>query len=414
MRGALALASEGLGRTSPNPSVGCVIVRDGQVVGEGRTAPPGGPHAEVVALRQAGDAARGAVAYTTLEPCDHTGRTGPCSLALIEAGVAEVVYALADPNPVAAGGAARLRAAGVAVRGEVMADEARAVLRPWLRAVGGSPVPWVAAKFACSLDGRTATRTGASKWITGAPARARGHDLRQRSDAVMVGVGTVLADDPSLDPRPEGTTPAPGLKVVLDTHLRTPPDARLLPSPGPVLIACGEGADAGRRAALKAAGAEVVSFPSVGARRPGPRAGVHLPPLAMQAATQHQPHPPEMGPGTGPGRRRDKPGAGRPDLRGVLEHLRQRDVLSVMIEGGAGLLGSAFDAGLVDEVWAFVAPLVIGGGQPAVAGAGPDRLEDAFRLHDVHTEALGPDILVRGLTAEERTQIPEAPCSLAS
>ena len=369
MRRALALAAEGLGRTSPNPTVGCVIVRGGHVVGEGRTAPPGGPHAEVVALRQAGEAARGATAYTTLEPCDHTGRTGPCSLALIEAGVAEVVFALADPNPLAAGGAARLRAAGVDVRGGVLADEARALVRPWLHAVEGSPLPWVTAKFAASLDGRTATRSGASKWITGRAARARGHALRQRSDAVLVGVGTVLADDPALDPRPESVAPAPGLKVVLDTHLRTPPEARLLTSPGPVLIACGEDASEAKKAALRAAGAEILDAPL---------------------------------------------NEGRVDLGAVLLALRERDCLSVMIEGGAGVLGSAFDAGLVDEVWAFLAPLVIGGGQMAVAGDGPARLEDAFRLHDVETESLGPDILVRGLTTETQTQGSEAACSLAS
>ena len=369
MRRALALAAEGLGRTSPNPSVGCVLVREGRIVGEGRTQPPGGPHAEIVALREAGEAARGARCYTTLEPCDHQGRTGPCSLALIEAGVAEVIYALPDPNPLAAGGAARLRAAGVRARGGLLADEARAQLRPWLHAVAGAPRPWVTAKLAASLDGRTATRTGDSKWITGEAARARGHELRQRSDAVMVGVGTVLADDPGLDPRPEAADPAPGLKLVLDTHLRTPPTARLLRSPGPVLIACGEGAEPGARAALEAAGAEVAAFPTDGASV---------------------------------------------DLAAVLAALRARDCLCVMIEGGAALLGSAFDAGLVDEVWAFLAPVIIGGGQPAVAGQGPARLADAFRLHAVRTEALGPDILVRGLTAADAHQTSEAPCSLAS
>ena len=367
MRRALALAEEGLGRTSPNPSVGCVIVRDGVVVGEGRTAPPGGPHAEVVALRQAGARARGATAYATLEPCNHTGRTGPCAEALIEAGIGEVVYALADPNVLAAGGADRLREAGVSVRGGVLADESRALLRPWLHSLSGSPLPWTVAKFACSLDGCTATRTGDSKWITGGKARARGHDLRQACDALLVGVGTVLADDPGLDPRPEGRDPAPGLKVVLDTALRTPPEAKLLTTPGPALIACGEGPNAERRDALEAAGAEVVSFPGT------------------------------------EGRTRSV------DVGAVLLHLRERGCLSVMIEGGASVLGSAFGTGLVDEVWAFVAPVVIGGGQPAVAGEGPALIADAYRLHGVRTEALGPDILIRGLTAEEEET--EAPCS---
>ena len=416
MRRALALATEGLGRTSPNPTVGCVIARDGRVVGEGRTAPPGGPHAEVTALARAGDAARGAVAYTTLEPCNHTGRTGPCSEALIAAGVAEVVFAVADPNPLAAGGAARLRAAGVVVRGGILEAEGRALIRPWLHALTGAPLPWVVAKFACSLDGRTATRTGESKWITGEAARRRGHDLRQRSDAVLVGVGTVLADDPGLDPRPEGAAPAPGLKVVLDTGLRTPVDAKLLRSPGPVLIACAEGADAGRRAALEAAGAMICQAPS---GQPLPRERSKSPiwgegtigRTALDAAIVPSPGivDADLSRGRGEGR-------STVDLGAVLLALRERGCQSVMIEGGARVLGSAFDMGLVDEVWAFVAPLVIGGGQPAVAGEGPARLADAFRLHDARTEALGPDVLIRGLTAAEETEETQTEdvCSLAS
>lgn len=364
MRRAIVMAEQGLGLTSPNPTVGCVIVKGGEVIGEGRTAPPGGPHAEVVALREAGERARGAVAYTTLEPCNHTGRTGPCSEALIAAGVAEVVYALADPHDLAAGGADRLRDAGIDVRGGILADEARALVRPWLHSLSGSPLPWTVAKIACSLDGRTATRTGDSKWITGPKARARGHDLRQRCDAVLVGVGTVLADDPGLDPRPAGVDPAPGVKVVLDTDLRTPASAKLLGTPGAVLIACGAAPNAERRAALEEAGAEVVCFPQT---------------------------------------------EGGVDLGGVLLALRERECLSVMIEGGAHVLGAAFDMSLIDEVWTFVAPVIIGGGQAAVAGEGPSRIADAYRLFDTHAEALGPDTLFRGLTAEEDTL--EAPCS---
>ena len=364
MRRALELARRAEGRTSPNPMVGCVLVRGGWVVGEGWHEGPGLPHAEVMALRAAGEAARGARAFVTLEPCDHTGRTRPCSLALIEAGVAEVIYALPDPNPLAAGGAARLRAAGVPARPGPCENEARELVRPWLHGLT-SPLPWVTAKIASTLDGRTATRTGESKWITGEAARARGHDLRQASDAVLIGGGTVLADDPGLDPRPKGRTPAPGLKVVLDTHLRTPPGARLLGTPGPVLIACGPEPDAGRRAALEAAGADVVPFQL-----------------------------------TGDG----------PDLAAVLRHLRARDCLSVMIEGGGTLLGSAFDAGLVNEVWAFLAPMVMGGGRMAVDGFGPARLSGAFELTDFIPEALGRDMLIRGIVARRE----EAACSRAS
>ncbi|MBB4660038.1 diaminohydroxyphosphoribosylaminopyrimidine deaminase/5-amino-6-(5-phosphoribosylamino)uracil reductase [Parvularcula dongshanensis] len=361
---AIALAERAAGRTSPNPLVGCVLAKGGRIVGEGWHEGPGLPHAEVMALRAAGEAARGATAYVTLEPCDHTGRTGPCSLALIEAGVAEVVYAVADPNPLAAGGAMRLRAAGIPARQGPCEAQARALVRPWLHSLS-SPLPYVTAKFAGTLDGRIATRTGESKWITGPAARARAHTLRQRSDAVIVGVGTVLADDPGLDPRPEGVDPAPCLKVVLDTPLRTPPTARLLKTPGAALIACGPEPDPSRRAALEAAGAEIL-------------------PLPLEA--------------------------GRPSLPALLKALRARDCLSVMVEGGAGVLGTFFDRGLVDEVWAFIAPVILTGGRPAIDGHGPSSMDDVLRLDAVETEALGPDVLIRGLVPKAQ----EVACSQAS
>ncbi|WP_081871326.1 bifunctional diaminohydroxyphosphoribosylaminopyrimidine deaminase/5-amino-6-(5-phosphoribosylamino)uracil reductase RibD [Parvularcula oceani] len=408
MRRAIALARRAEGRTSPNPLVGCVLVRDGAIVGEGWHEGPGLPHAEVMALRDAGDAARGAVAYVTLEPCNHTGRTGPCSLALIEAGVSEVVYAVADPNPLAAGGAQRLRSAGIPARQGPCEDEARALIRPWLHGLA-SDLPWVTAKFAASLDGRTATRTGDSKWITGPEARARSHELRQRCDAVLVGVGTVLADDPSLDPRPQGQEPAPGLKVVLDTHLRTPADARLLTSPGRTLIACGEEADAGKADALRAAGAEVQAFPQ-GEPLPWERSTSSVSGEGQQRRGSGErifpsPQITDLDSSRGGGEAAPR----TVDLRAVLLALRKRDCLSVMVEGGASVLGSAFDRGLVDEVWAFLAPVIIGGGQPAIAGRGPDTVAEALRLSGAVTETHGPDILIRGLTQRQ-----EAACSLAS
>lgn len=363
---AVELARRAEGRTAPNPMVGCVLMRDGEVIGEGWHKGPGQLHAEAAALVDAierGGDARGATAYVTLEPCNHHGRTPPCSEGLIAAGVAEVVYAVPDPNPLAAGGAERLRAAGLKVRHVPMAEADR-LARPWIYSLR-APRPWVTAKLAMSLDGRTATRSGASKWITGELARGRGHDLRQVSDAILIGVGTVLADDPGLDPRPEGREPAPSLKVILDTSLRTPPTAKLLTTPGSVLIASGPEAAPARVQALEAAGAEIL-------------------PLPLEA--------------------------GRLPLDMLLRHLKDRACQRVMIEGGGTLLGAAFDGGLVDEVWAFLAPTLIGGGRPAIDGMGPEGLEGAFDLDDLQTEQLGRDLLLRGVLAKRG----EAVCSRAS
>ncbi|GGY44894.1 riboflavin biosynthesis protein RibD [Parvularcula lutaonensis] len=337
--------------------VGCVLVKDGKVIAEGFHARPGEAHAEAMALKEAGENARGATAYVTLEPCNHYGRTPPCSHGLIDAGVARVVYGMRDVNPVAEGGAEALRKAGIAAElapVEVRA-ECAALVRPWVHAMKCWR-PWVTAKLAMTLDGYTATPSGESKWITGPEARRRGHDLRQRTDAIIVGSGTVLADDPGLDPRPEGRDVAPSLKVVMDSGLRTPVDAKLLATPGPVLIIGHDDADHDRASALEAAGAEIALLPGAD---------------------------------------------GRPDLKEALRYLHSRGLVDVMIEGGGTLLGAAFDAGVVDEVWAFVAPVLFGAGRPAIAGRGPESLADAFQLTKVETETLGPDILVRGL--KERT-----------
>jgi diaminohydroxyphosphoribosylaminopyrimidine deaminase/5-amino-6-(5-phosphoribosylamino)uracil reductase len=241
---ALSLAAQGLGETSPNPSVGAVILGpDGEVVGEGRTAPVGGPHAEVVALAAAGGRGRGGTAVVTLEPCNHTGRTGPCTQALIGAGVRRVVIAARDPNPLAAGGAELLRQAGVEVRTGVREAEAAHLLRYWLTSVSRGR-PYLIWKYAATLDGRSAAADGTSKWITSEPARADVHELRGSVDAIIAGIGTVLADDPALTVRVPGRARRP-LRVVVDSAGRTPETARVRDGAAPTWIATAEQLGAG-------------------------------------------------------------------------------------------------------------------------------------------------------------------------
>jgi diaminohydroxyphosphoribosylaminopyrimidine deaminase/5-amino-6-(5-phosphoribosylamino)uracil reductase len=315
MSRAVELAARGLASASPNPVVGCVLLGPaGRTVGEGWHERAGGPHAEVVALRAAGGMARGATAVVTLEPCDHTGRTGPCSRALLAAGVRRVVYAVPDPSAAAAGGAARLAAAGVEVVAGVGADDAERVNAAWLHSVrAGRPhVTW---KVAATVDGRTAAADGSSRWITGAQARAEVHLLRAQSDAVVTGIGTVLADDPQLTVRTLPTSgsvlgPVPTgvrqpLRVVLDADGRTPAEARVRDDTAPTLVLTA--ADVGR-----AAGGRGV------------------------------------------------------DLRAVLDALHERQIRSVLLEAGATLAGAFVDAGLVDRVVAYLAPALLGQGPAAL------------------------------------------------
>lgn len=358
MREALALAERGAGRVAPNPLVGCIVVKDGAVVGRGWHEGPGRPHAEVVALKNAGDAARGATAYVTLEPCNHTGRTGPCVDALLQAGVAEVVYALADPNPQAAGGAEALREAGVAVHSGVLEKEAREQNRFWLRWLE-TKRPYVIAKFAASLDGKLSTRTGDSKWITGPASRARAHELRRQMDAIIVGADTVIADDPSLTSRIETAERQYPLRVVLDTAGRTPPGAKVFDRAGKgALIVASDKTPPARLGAYREHGVEI-----------------------LQIETDDN---------------------GRPDLDALLDALGARGINAAMVEGGGAVLGSFFDAGLVDEVWAFIAPVIIGGKDAnSVAGRGAARLADAWRLDNAETELLDGDVLLRGRVRKE-------------
>ena len=355
MKRAFALAREAIGNTSPNPAVGAVVVKDGVAVGEGYTQPPGQPHAEIVALQQAGEASGGAFLYVTLEPCCVYGRTPPCIQAIIAAGIIEVHVATADPNPLVDGrGIAELQAAGIRVHRRDGKGEARELYEAFAKHITTGQ-PFVTAKFAMSLDGKIATRTGDSRWVTGEPARGRVQQMRRTCDAIMVGVNTVLRDDPQLtvrgaDGEALGHQP---LRVILDSKGRTPPQARLLRAPGRTLIAVTRPPDT-RAAALARAGAEVL----------------HLPETE----------------------------GGMVDLHTLTQTLGARDVVSLLVEGGGTLLGSLFDLGLVDKVAAFIAPTVIGGhsAPSPVGGKGSAEISQALKLNRVRVERIGEDILVVG------------------
>ena len=354
MKRALALAREVLGATSPNPAVGAVIVKEGRVIGQGATQPPGQGHAEVVALEEASLEARGASLYTTLEPCCFHGRTPPCTQAIIDAGIKEVRFASLDPNPRVNGrGRAELEAAGVEVHMGEGKEEAGELYEAFAKHIN-TGTPFVTAKFAMSLDGKIATRTGHSRWITGEAARSLVQEWRRTSDAVMVGVNTLLRDDPRLTARGKDESPLERqpLRVVVDSHGRTPIHSRLLKEPGRSLVAIAH-PEASRVAQLEAAGAEVLQLPGKG---------------------------------------------GLVDLRLLLEDLGGRGVVSLLVEGGGALLGSLFDLGLTDKVTAFIAPAIIGGeGAPSpVEGRGADLLSETFRLRGVSVDSVGDDLLVKG------------------
>ena len=361
MMRAIELAKRAEGKTAPNPLVGCVLVKDEQVVGEGWHKGPGLDHAEVAALKVAGDNARGSTAFVTLEPCNHTGRTGPCAEALIEAGVAEVVYALSDPNPIAASGGEALKKAGVKVSHGLCEDQARSLNRFWLKQLRAAR-PYVVAKFAASLDGKIATHKGDSKWITNSASRARAHDLRKEVDAIVVGANTIIADDPSLTARKDDEVVGEPLRVVLDSTARTSPGAKVFDRSGKgALLVTTTKAPESRLAQFREHGVEILIL--------------------------------------------DRGHDGRPDLPLLLAALGERGVNGVMVEGGGAVLGGFFDAGLVDEVWAFVAPTIIGGkGKTPVGGEGASFVTDAFSLSNVETEMLEGDILMRGILNEKGNQ----------
>ena len=357
MERALALARDAAGSTSPNPAVGAVAVRNGEVVGEGHTQPAGQAHAEIMALRQAGSKARGATLFVTLEPCSHFGRTPPCTDAIIEAGVVSVTIAVMDPNPLVFGqGAARLLDAGVSVGVGDGEDEAAELIAPHAKFIR-TGTPLVTAKFAMSLDGKIATRTGDSKWITSEESRRYAHELRRRSDAIMVGIGTALADDPQLTARDADGDPLPRqpLRVIVDSAGRLPSDAALLAQPGDTLVAMAR-EDADARTRLESAGASVFAAGD------------------------------------------DGRGDGRVNLGALLAELGRRKITSVLVEGGGGLLGSLFDEGLVDRMVGFVAPVIIGGSDALspVGGSGAAMMADAVRLSGARVERVGGDVVVMG------------------
>ena len=356
MTRAIELARSALGSTSPNPAVGAVIVRDGVIVGEGHTLPVGQAHAEIGALQQAGSAARGATLYCTLEPCCHHGRTPPCTDAIIAAGISRVVYAVRDPNPrVDGGGESALRATGVSVA--TQADPVASELYEAFAKHITTGTPFVVAKFAMSLDGKIATRTGASQWITGPEARGRVQQMRKELDGIMVGIGTVLTDDPQLTARDDDGAPLPSnlqpVRVVVDSNGRTPTDAQLLRQPGHTIIATGDSVDASQAAALEESGAAVRAF---------------------------------------------KGGDGRVNLSALMEHLGREGIVSVLVEGGGGVLGAMLDAGLIDKVCAFVGPMLIGGAaaRSPIEGNGATVMADVCRLERTRMEQIGPDWLITG------------------
>ena len=366
MRRALALAQRGY--TTPNPMVGAVIVKDGRVVGEGFHRRAGMPHAEVEALRRAGENARGATLYVTLEPCSHWGRTPPCADALIEAGVRCVYAAMQDPNPQVSGrGFAKLREAGIEVQVGVLEERARQLNEIFVK-YHQTGMPFVTIKAAMSLDGKIATYTGDSKWITGEPARRLVHRLRARHDAVMVGVGTVVKDNPLLTVRlPRFKEPLHRLRVIVDSRLRCPEEAQVLSvEHSPTLIATTESAPQDKIARLRERGVEIAVLPADG---------------------------------------------GRVDLRALMAMLAQRGVTGVLCEGGGTLIAGLLANRLVDKVVFFYAPRIIGGqdAHTAVDGEGFPSIERSLRLDRVHWRRVGCDMMVQAYPVWEDSE----GCSLA-
>ena len=363
MHQALALAERARGLTSPNPLVGALVVRDGAVVGEGFHQTAGAPHAESLALAAAGEAARGATLYVTLEPCVHQGRTPPCVPAIVEAGIRRVVAAVTDPNRrVSGAGLAALRQAGLEVSVGCLLEEARRLNRPfftWITA--GRPL--VTLKVAMSLDGKIAGWDRSSRWITGDVARRETHRLRSQADAIAVGISTVLADDPELTVRLEPAWPREPYRVVVDSHGRTPTTSRVLAAgrPARTLIAVTESAPEDRLRALEASGAQVLRLPS-----------------------------------------RD----GRVDLGALMADLARREVTALLLEGGGELNAGFLEAGLVDRVAVFVAPMLLGGRDAPTPLEGPGRgLKEAFRLTRMTVRPVGEDLLIEGDIARENEDV---------
>ena len=356
MERAISLAKLALGQVSPNPAVGAVIVKDDEVIGQGYTQPPGSSHAEIMALQEAGSRASGAVMYVTLEPCSHYGRTPPCARAIIKAGIKEVHAAMIDPNPIVNGnGIKELEKAGIKVIPGEHADDAREVIESYSKFITTGK-PFINLKFAMSIDGKIATRTGDSKWISSDESRRYVHFLRYTADAVMVGVNTVLIDDPQLTSRASvwgGVTKKQPLRIILDASGRTPVTAKVFKEPGRVLMALGEDVSPARKAEYTAAGADILALPVK---------------------------------------------KGMVDLDRLLTELGKKEITSVLVEGGAGLLGSFCDLNLADKITAFIAPIIIGGekARTAVGGKGADKIVNSLKLERVKSKRSDSDMMIMG------------------
>lgn len=352
---ALELAEQGRGFVSPNPLVGAVIVKDGSIIAKGFHRRFGGPHAEVEALRAAGADVRGSTMYVTLEPCCHHGKTPPCTRAIIDAGIARIVMAMEDPNPVVAGkGRAELEAAGIEVESGLLGERAKKINESFLK-FATTGLPFFIAKAAMTLDGKIATRTGDSRWITGDDARNHVHWLRAGVDAVMVGSGTVEADDPLLTTRRAPGNRRDAVRIIVDGDARVSPESRVfgMESPAPTLVAVKTDAPPGRKAALAAAGAQLIEI---------------------------------------------EPRRGKMDLAKLAKRLGEREITSVMIEGGGGLLAAAFEAGIIDKALFFIAPKIFGGkdAPTPVEGPGAGKVGEAIRFADLSAQKIGEDILIEG------------------
>ena len=354
MNMALELARRGTGFTSPNPMVGAVVVKDSEVAGSGWHERAGGPHAEVVALDDAGQRAKGATIYVTLEPCNHTGRTPPCTLKILESGVTRVVAAMRDPNPVAGGGVEFLREKGIQVDVGVEREQAERLNEFFIKHVK-TKRPFVILKCAATLDGRIATRTGHSKWVTGPASRNYVHLVRHSVDGIMVGIGTAAHDNPSLTTRLEGGPAKDPVRIVADTHLSIDENARLLniDSDAGAIVATGPDVSSDKKKRLEKKGAKVVEC--------------------------------EL---------RD----GKVDLAAFMARLGAMGIASVLIEGGASLAASALACGIVDKVLFFYAPKILGGddGVPICRGPGPDEMGGCIRLKDIAVRRFDDDIMIEG------------------
>lgn len=355
MRCALTLAEKSRGRTSPNPLVGAVIVRENRIVGEGYHKKAGEAHAEINALKQAGDLARGATLYVTLEPCCHWGRTQPCTKAIIRSGIANVYVALEDPNPrVAGNGNRELSDAGIHVNVGLCEPEARRLNEVYLKYTT-TKQPFVTLKAACSLDGKIAAASGDSQWITSQASRTKGHEIRDQVDAILVGIETVLHDNPSLTTRLPGRRGKNPIRMVIDSHGRTPPTAKIFNSDdgAGAIIAVTERAGARNLANLKAVGAEILTV---------------------------------------------QENDGRVCMEALVNELGRRRITSVLIEGGAEINASALKAGIVDKVVFFIAPKLIGGktAPGAVGGDGIQCLSEAYTLRDLTVTPINGDFLIEG------------------